>query len=541
MTYLFVFITAMALSMAIIPVMARFAPRLHMIDKPSERKVHAVPIPRVGGLGIVIGALLPLLLWLPIDDRLRAYLFGAVVLLVFGVWDDVRELDHYVKFIGQFVAAVVAVYYGGVYVATLPFMDLAPLPPALGKPFTVIAIVGVINAINHSDGLDGLAGGESLLSLGCLAYLAYLSDGVEVMAIALATIGGVFGFLRYNSHPARVFMGDGGSQFLGFTLAFLTVLLLQEVNPVLSPALPLLILGLPLFDILTVLGQRIYGRMNWFRATKNHIHHRLLALDFDHYEAVLIIYGVQAFFVVSALLLVYESDVLITLVYLGACSALFVGIYALERLGWRAHQAGSRPRLARIIEHLKQRGLLTWGPLRFILFAVPAFLIAGGFLVARVPQDISIAAGVLLITLLTVMFLNRHSGAGYLRAAIYVTLTFLVYLLENYPGPLAVSLGPVMYVYFGALAIAVLLSVRYSTSMAFKITPLDFLVVLIVLLVGIVPQERFQAAEVQAVLIKLLILFYASEVIISRLRGRWNGLTVSAFFALAVLTMRGFV
>ncbi|MBI3440555.1 MAG: undecaprenyl/decaprenyl-phosphate alpha-N-acetylglucosaminyl 1-phosphate transferase, partial [Proteobacteria bacterium] len=228
-------------------------------------------------------------------------------------------LGHYVKFVGQFLAVIVVVYYGNLYVTYLPFLD-AELTATIGKPFTVFAMVGVINALNHSDGLDGLAGGMSLLSLSAIAYLAYLVDegaarNITIL-IALATIGGVIGFLRYNTHPARVFMGDGGSQFLGFTSGFLTVYLMEKVNPALSPALPALILGLPIIDILAVFVQRIYHGMNWFRASKNHIHHRLLQLGFDHYEAVVIIYSVQIVLVACAIMLPYEPDLLIAPLYL---------------------------------------------------------------------------------------------------------------------------------------------------------------------------------------------------------------------------------
>jgi len=248
--YLIISILALAVSMAVIPLMIRLAPGLGMIDLPDPRKVHHAPIPRVGGMGIVIGALVPLFIWLSFTPLNNAILLGACILLIFGTWDDIKELGHYTKFIGQFAAAGVVVYYGGLYVVHFPFMGLDLLNPAIGKPFTVFAIVGMINAINHSDGLDGLAGGESLLSLAAISYLAYLYNGSEVLIIAAATIGGLFGFLRFNSHPARVFMGDGGSQFLGFIVAILAVFLTQKVNPVISPALPVLLLGLPIIDIL---------------------------------------------------------------------------------------------------------------------------------------------------------------------------------------------------------------------------------------------------------------------------------------------------
>ncbi|MGB5601223.1 MAG: MraY family glycosyltransferase, partial [Gammaproteobacteria bacterium] len=244
--FLLIAMVSMAISMAIIPLMMRYASRLGMMDKPDPRKVHAVPIPRVGGVGIVIGALVAMLIWLPSTPFVNSFILGCTVLLIFGVWDDSKELGHYVKFIGQFIAVIVVVYYGDLYVAHFPYMGLETLPESIGKPFTVIALVGVINALNHSDGLDGLAGGESLLSFGAVAYLAYLYDGLFVLVIACAMIGGIFGFLRFNSHPARVFMGDGGSQVLGFSLGVVVVLLTQEVNPVMSSAIPLLLIGLPI-------------------------------------------------------------------------------------------------------------------------------------------------------------------------------------------------------------------------------------------------------------------------------------------------------
>ena len=291
-TLVVIFMVALAVSMLLIPVMIRLAPHIGMIDKPDPRKVHAAPIPRAGGIGIVLGALLPMVIVLPFSDVMISFYLGSAILLVFGVWDDIAELGHYVKFIGQFAAAILVVYYGGVVVETFPFMDMEPLPPSIGKPFTVIALVGMINAINHSDGLDGLAGGESLMSLAGILYLASQAQGFETMVMVVAVMGGVFGFLRFNSHPARVFMGDGGSQFLGFALGVLAVLLTQRDNPALSPVLPLLVLGLPIADILVVFWKRARAGGSWFRATKNHVHHRLLELGFHHYESVAIITAV---------------------------------------------------------------------------------------------------------------------------------------------------------------------------------------------------------------------------------------------------------
>ena len=281
----FVFlILGIFLSMLTIPVAIRAAPYLGMVDKPDARKVHARPIPRVGGVGITLGAVIPLMFLLPHDDLLRSFLIASTVLFVFGAWDDARELGHWFKFVGQFLAVGIVVFYGDLWVERFPFLDGAALPASVGKPFTVLAMVGVINAINHSDGLDGLAGGESLLSLIVMGFLAYMADDSLGVLISCAVAGGVLGFLRFNTHPAVIFMGDAGSQFLGFAIGFLAVYLTQVAHPALSPALPLLLIGLPIADINAVFYLRVSGGMNWFKATRNHVHHRLLDLGFEHYR-----------------------------------------------------------------------------------------------------------------------------------------------------------------------------------------------------------------------------------------------------------------
>ena len=153
-------------------------------------------------------------------------------------------------------------------------------------------LVGITNAINLSDGLDGLAGGVTFLSLAAIAVLTYIAVDAGFMLLATMSImGSILGFLRFNTFPARIFMGDGGSQFLGFSAGVLAILLTQSSNTALSPALPLLILGLPILDTLMVMGERIYEGRSPFVADRKHIHHRLLALGFHHYEAVVTIYA----------------------------------------------------------------------------------------------------------------------------------------------------------------------------------------------------------------------------------------------------------
>lgn len=540
MNNLLVFFAALAISVAITPLMIRLAPRLGMVDQPDPRKVHAEPIPRVGGIGIVFGALIPVLLWMPWDDGMLAYVFGALVLFGFGAWDDSHELGHYVKFIGQFIAVITVVYYGDVYVQQLPFMDMNALSDSVAKPFTVFAMVGMINAINHSDGLDGLAGGLSVLSLSAMAYLAYLAGGSEVVAIAFAVLGGVVGFLRYNTHPARVFMGDSGSQFLGFTLGFLAVLLTQNVNTALSPALPALLLGLPIVDILAVFAQRIYHGLNWFRATRNHIHHRLLTLGFHHYEAVVIIYSIQLFFIVSAIFLSYESDTLILSIYLGACSLVFLFLILAERSGWRAHRQHGKSRFAVMVQNVIQHRFFVTGTRGAVAVVIAIMFLGSSLLVNQVPRDLGISAGLLAITLLLVLIVGPKDSV-ISRAVSYVTAAFIVYLETKYINPDTALLHGAVTGLYALLAICIWLSVRYATDSGFKTSPMDFLVIFVVLTIGIISQNHLHQELLGTMAVKIVVLFYGCELIFTKLRSRWTSLSVSTLVTLAILGARSFM
>lgn len=540
MTYLFAFVTAMAISMAVIPLMARLAPRIGMIDRPDPRKVHVKPIPRAGGVGIVLGALIPIVLWLPMDELMRAYVLGSIILLVFGVWDDISELGHYTKFVGQFTAVALVVYYGELYVTHLPFMGGETIPALFGMPFTIFAMIGAINALNHSDGLDGLAGGMSLLSLAGMSYLAFLSDGFSVIFIASATLGGVFGFLRFNTHPAKVFMGDGGSQFLGFTLGFLVIFLVERVNPALSAALPALLLGLPIIDILAVFAQRAYHGMNWFRASKNHVHHRLLELGFDHYEAVVVKYSIQAVFVVSAIFFGYESDALILAIYLGVATMLFVLLTTAEHKGWRAHATNKESRMALVIRAIKAHRFFTLASTNVVAVFISIYFIFVSAMSPHVPQDLAIASAILVLALVLALFLTRgNSGSIVVRAAHYVTAAFVVYLATKALVKYSPILETAELTYFIVLAVVIGFSVRYAGKNQFTTTPMDYLVIFIVLLAGILLRQLPEKIDIGPMAIMLIILFYGCEFVTMHMKRAWNILNISTVASLVLLSVKG--
>ena len=537
---LFVFITAMAISIVVLPIMVRLAPYTGMMDQPGARKVHARPIPRVGGIGIVLGALAPLLAWAPMDNLLLAYVIGSLVLFGFGALDDSRELGHYVKFIGQFIAVGMVVFYGDLTITRVPFLDPQPLPPSIGVPFTVFAMVGMINAINHSDGLDGLAGGESLLSLLGIAFLAYQAEAGANQAVvaACAAMGGIVGFLRYNTYPAKVFMGDSGSQFLGFTLGFLAILLTQRINTALSPALPALLLGLPVIDILAVFYLRAKGGMNLFRATRNHIHHRLLDRGFSHQASVVLIYSTQAFFVLSALVLMYEADWIILGLYLGVCSLVFILLTRAEHSGWRVADTAVMPGAPGSWQAALLARIGRW-QFSFIQIWIPLSLVCLSLVIPDIPRDFAVISAVLAIAMALDLIFGNEGRSVVRQGSVFVSAMFVVYLYTLHFPPEAEGYKVAEIGIYAVLGISIIITLKLAKGIEFQTTSADYLTLFIVLLVGFFKDIQFLGVNMAEVVVKSVIVLYGCELISNRSAGRWTWLNLASLGSLGVLALRG--
>ncbi|HTP40152.1 MAG TPA: MraY family glycosyltransferase [Steroidobacteraceae bacterium] len=544
MTAFFLLVSSVAASMLVIPLAWRLAPHIGMVDQPDARKVHKSPVPRVGGWGIVAGMLLPLLLLRPLDALTQSFVAGTLVLFVFGAWDDARQISHWPKFAGQLLAVGLVVFWGGLYVTRLPFLDGDVLGPWSGRAFTLVTMVGTINAINHSDGLDGLAAGETLLSLIAVAFLGYLAGAPPVTHLALLVIGGIIGFLRYNTHPARVFMGDSGSQVLGFSLAFLVIHLLQDANRAASAALPLLLLGLPIADILVVLYKRISGGMNWFKATRNHVHHRLLDLGFTHYQSVVVIYSFQACLVTAAMLLRYAPDAAVAAFYAVAIGGLFAFLGVAERSSWRLADSALRlPAvvsgwLVRLLRSSRMQALFVWS----IAATVSFLLLFAVFRSGQVPRDFGVLAGIAVVLSVLAVVARRAWEGPALRVVAYVTVPFATYLLTNYPATpdagMLQGFGAVVIV----LAIMLAIFVRFVSEQRFGATPTDYLIAFALLAMlafgGLGRGDAALEAPLRFVIFSI-VLFYGCEVIIGHLQ-RWRTVLGSASLAtLLVVAVRG--
>jgi len=251
---------------------------------------------------------------------------GATVLL--GLADDLRNLSAKFKFAAQAIIAV-SVYFMGYQIGdvSLPF-DVVISLGWLSLPVTVLWIVGVMNAINLIDGLDGLASGVSLFAVTTLFVLSLLSGNVVVGLTAASLGGALLGFLRYNFNPASIFMGDSGSLFLGFVLAVTAISGSAKSSTLVALMIPVLALGLPLFDTSLAIVRRFIGGRPLFGADRGHIHHRLLDLGLTHRQVVLALYGVCFFFTALALTLVYANSV-VAAVVLGV---LLLGVVVFAKL-----------------------------------------------------------------------------------------------------------------------------------------------------------------------------------------------------------------
>lgn len=307
------FAAALVAGLTITPIVRRLAHRLDLLDLPGDhRKVHQFPVPRLGGVAMVIafGVGLALATLAAGDlnagglqpNRAPAILAGLALLFVLGVTDDTRGMRALVKLTVQVAAALLA--FGlGLSLERLHFpwgiVELGPL----ALPLTVAWIVGVINAVNLIDGLDGLASGVVLTVLGTFAVIAAL-DGVDpTLYIIAATIGAAAGFLAYNLHPASIIMGDTGSMFLGFVVAAVGISLAQDgVDPV-APWVPVIALGVPILDTMWAIVRRTARGDAFYVADRGHIHHQLLRLGFSQRDAMLGLTAVSAGLAMVALVL----------------------------------------------------------------------------------------------------------------------------------------------------------------------------------------------------------------------------------------------
>ena len=315
---LFVIAFALAVVFALFatPLVSILANKTGALDKPDARKVHKKPIPRIGGLAIYCAFMISVVstfvfTGLPEDliKPIIGLLFSATLIMLVGLIDDYKNLPANVKLLGQIISASVLVFLFDVRIdfITDPFGDYIYLE-WLAAPATIFWLVGISNTVNLIDGLDGLAAGVSAIAAFTILMVA-LQDNFLIIAILTAALAGAaLGFLAFNFNPASIFMGDSGALFLGFSLAAISIIGSVKSAATIALFVPILALGIPIFDTAFAIIRRIRGHVPIFKPDKGHLHHRLLALGFNHRQAVLLMYVISALLGLSAVALTEVSS-----------------------------------------------------------------------------------------------------------------------------------------------------------------------------------------------------------------------------------------
>ncbi len=300
---------ALMLSLLLVPVVGKLAIKIGAVDKPNARKVHTKIMPRMGGLAIYISFFLVLFLSQGLTRELIGLFLGGTVLVLVGIVDDMKDIPAKVKLCGQILAACIVVSFGvRVNFMTNIFFDGMFQLSIFSAPFTVLWIVSIINAVNLIDGLDGLAAGISTIAAATMAIVGYASQQYLMASMAMILIGATLGFLKYNFHPAKIFMGDTGSMFLGYNLAVFAVMGFAKSFTLLSLVPPILVLAIPILDTLFAIIRRKMNHKPIFKPDKNHLHHCLLKYGFSHRDTVLIIYAVSAVLALCGLIMTYLNS-----------------------------------------------------------------------------------------------------------------------------------------------------------------------------------------------------------------------------------------
>lgn len=303
------FSIAFFVSLASTPVVKTLACKVGAIDVPDgQRRVHKVPIPRLGGLAIFLGFMCAVIALADIDNQVRGILIGSIIIVAIGIVDDIKQLRALIKLVVQIIAAVIVVCHDvKISALTVPtfIVDTGYLPLGwFSVPITIFWIVAVTNAVNLIDGLDGLAVGVSSIATFSLFFIAILAGEPTVALIAAALAGSCLGFLPYNFNPAKIFMGDTGSTFLGFILSTICIQGLFKGYAVISFIIPFLILGLPLFDTSVAILRRIHNKKPIMGADRGHLHHKLIDMGFSQKQTVAILYVIAMLLGLSAVVLV---------------------------------------------------------------------------------------------------------------------------------------------------------------------------------------------------------------------------------------------
>ncbi|HGJ66345.1 TPA: undecaprenyl/decaprenyl-phosphate alpha-N-acetylglucosaminyl 1-phosphate transferase [bacterium] len=320
--YLFLFVISFLISLIIIPLLRQTAIEGNVLDQPDERKIHRMPLPRLGGIAIAIAFFFSIGTGYTFFAKEQYYsesiigiCIGASIIALVGLWDDIRGLTALKKFLGQIAAILATIPFGFIIKElNVPFVGIIEVNSIVGLLLVIFWIVGIMNTINLIDGIDGLAAGVIIKIAGALFIISLLTNQIQMAVICVVLIGAVAGFLRYNFPPATIFMGDCGALLLGFITSVVAIkVLFQNPNLNSSSVAPVLIFGLPILDTTWAIIRRLLNRQAFFNADLGHLHHRLLAISKKQTKATLMLYLLNLISISSGIVVIFSNNSFVTL------------------------------------------------------------------------------------------------------------------------------------------------------------------------------------------------------------------------------------
>lgn len=473
---------------------------------------------------------------------LNAILLGALVIVFFGIIDDIKNLGYVPKFVGQIIASMIVVLSGQVCIKTLG--NLAPLgfviPDWAAIPLSLIVVVGVTNAINLSDGLDGLAGGITMLSFLCMAYVAFTLGQTAIAIVSLAVVGAIFGFLRFNTFPASIFMGDTGSQLLGF-LAICFSLKISQDSDTMSRLFPLVLLGFPILDTLTVMTARVARGVSPFKADKSHFHHKLMDLGLSHSEAVFMVYILQSTLVFLSFFFRFYSEWHLLVAYIFFAMTILSGFYIARTTGW----SYQHPHIIDFfikgkIKELRDKQIL----IKFVFKSfICAFVLL--FSVTVFIPDIGIMPPLSILSVCSLILMISGLTTGlwrtqFLKYTFYITTPFFVFFSETSIRICDIPWFSFLFdLLYGVLSLLMITTLKFTRrKKGFKTTPLDFLILFITICLPLLITSQSLGGHMSKIAVKVIVLLFAFEVLAGELRSNTRHLAGITYVMVVSMMIR---
>ncbi|CAM2066854.1 Undecaprenyl/decaprenyl-phosphate alpha-N-acetylglucosaminyl 1-phosphate transferase [Sulfidibacter corallicola] len=494
MNYFLLFITSLVTTLLLVPPIKKLAHVTGAIDEPCERKVHSGLVPRMGGLAIFFGFILTYFVYLNQSQEYRGILIGMVVVVLIGIIDDSIGLEPKLKLLGQVVAAMAAMVMSGVNINVLGGVlgsnfDLG----MLSWPLTLLWIVGITNAINLSDGLDGLAGGISLIAFSSFGFLAYYREDYFVFSLCLVLAGCILGFLKYNTHPAEIFMGDTGSLFLGYSLGTLSIAGNFKSLTTITLITPVLVLLIPIADTLWAIIRRLYEGRSPFSADKKHFHHTLLKTGMNHSQTVSVIYGLSTALSACAVALALSSKLRYLLLPM-----VLMGVIALfAQVSGAVNFSHLTTRLFNKLDHwfsFESQSFLSKASLRMLLIGTTIYSICFLVSLPLVPTNLLFIASTTVVLLLFLAATGGENGRSYMLFSLFFLAAAIAlvisHTIEADRRLLGVNMATLETIAFWFMVTGVFGKIIFKKTPEIVLsTPLEFFVFLVLISIAIVPEE----------------------------------------------------